>query len=56
MYFLYADDFVTGSRYMNKTYTYGSLNNGNVQSIINNKDGNRTQTFTYDALNRIKTG
>ena len=25
-------------------------------SITNNKDSNRTQTFTYDALNRITAG
>ena len=30
-------------------------NNGNVGSITNKRDANRTQTFTYDALNRLAT-
>lgn len=32
-----------------------SHNNGNVQSITNNIDWHRTQSFTYDSLNRIFT-
>jgi RHS repeat-associated protein len=31
-------------------------NNGNVFQVINNRDTNRTQTFTYDSLNRITSG
>ena len=31
----------------------GSANNGNVYGITNYKDANRSQTFTYDALNRL---
>jgi hypothetical protein len=31
-------------------------NNGNVFQIVNNRDGNRTQNFTYDPLNRIAQG
>lgn len=31
-------------------------NNGNVYTIVNNRASTRTQSFTYDALNRIKTG
>jgi RHS repeat-associated protein len=31
-------------------------NNGNVVTIQNNRDNNRTQNFTYDALNRVATG
>ncbi|HWR13334.1 MAG TPA: hypothetical protein VN577_00790 [Terriglobales bacterium] len=31
----------------------GGGNNGNLHQITNNKDGNRTQNFTYDNLNRI---
>jgi RHS repeat-associated protein len=31
----------------------GNSDNGNVYKIINGRDGNRTQNFTYDALNRI---
>ncbi len=33
----------------------GNGDNGNVFQIVNNRDNNRTQNFTYDALNRIKT-
>ena len=43
---------------MNKTYNYGALhqNNGNISSIIDNRDSTRTQTFTYDSLNRLTSG
>jgi len=34
----------------------GTTDNGNVMAIINNMDGTRSQTFGYDALNRISTG
>jgi len=39
------------------TYSYlqGSVNNGNVVSITNNLSTGRTQSFTYDELNRLKT-
>ncbi|MGH9509004.1 MAG: hypothetical protein ACRD2M_03635, partial [Terriglobales bacterium] len=30
-------------------------NNGNVVQIVNNRDNNRTQSFTYDELNRVAT-
>jgi RHS repeat-associated protein len=40
-------------------YTYGfnlgSTNNGNVASIANNINTARSQTYTYDALNRVST-
>ena len=54
----YSDNGVVGSYYMNKTYNYGALhqNNGNISSIIDNKDSTRTQTFTYDSLDRITSG
>jgi RHS repeat-associated protein len=32
----------------------GSGDNGNVYQIVNNRDGNRTQNFSYDELNRIQ--
>jgi RHS repeat-associated protein len=40
------------------TYDFhlGTADNGNVFKITNGKDANRTQNFTYDNLNRIKTG
>jgi RHS repeat-associated protein len=31
----------------------GTTDNGNVYQLVNNRDNNRTQNFTYDALNRI---
>ena len=41
---------------MDFTYTFPSgSNNGNVQKITNNIDWHRTQSFTYDSLNRIST-
>jgi RHS repeat-associated protein len=54
----YSDNGQVNSFFIDKTYNYGPLhqNNGNVASIINNKDSSRTQTFTYDALNRITSG
>lgn len=33
----------------------GTTDNGNVMGIINNVDNTRSQTFVYDALNRIST-
>jgi RHS repeat-associated protein len=35
---------------------FGSSDNGNVMGITNNRDSTRSQTFTYDYLNRIATG
>ena len=43
---------VTGSL-QNLTYTY--YNNGNVKTITDGVAPNRTQTFVYDELDRIKT-
>jgi RHS repeat-associated protein len=34
----------------------GSGDNGNVMGITNNRDTTRTQSFTYDQVNRIATG
>src|SRR4029077_19744622 len=38
-----------------KAYSYGTTgsNNGNIYTITNVKDSTRTQTFTYDVLNRL---
>jgi hypothetical protein len=37
-------------------FSLGSADNGNVMGITNNRDvNNRSQTFTYDSLNRIAT-
>jgi RHS repeat-associated protein len=40
-----------------KQYSYGSAgaNNGNIYTITNVKDSTRTQSFTYDPLNRLIT-
>ncbi len=42
---------------MDFTYNFGATgaNNGNVVSIANNRDTTRSQSFTYDSLNRINT-
>jgi RHS repeat-associated protein len=41
---------------MSLSYNFhlGSGDNGNVFQILNNRDGNRTQNFSYDSLNRIQ--
>ncbi len=36
-------------------FSLGTADNGNVISITNNRDPNRTQNFTYDSMNRIAT-
>ncbi len=36
-------------------FSLGTADNGNVTSITNNRDTTRSQSFTYDALNRIAT-
>ena len=41
-----------------KQYTYNApntsqMNNGNIYTVTNVKDSTRTQTFTYDVLNRL---
>ena len=42
---------------MSRSYNFGlgSNDNGRIQSIINCRDSNRTQNFTYDSLNRVST-
>jgi RHS repeat-associated protein len=37
------------------SFNVGTSDNGDVISIANCRDTNRTQSFTYDSLNRIKT-
>jgi RHS repeat-associated protein len=45
----------TGGTILSLTYDFHlGTDNGNVYQIANGKDGNRTQNFTYDALNRIQ--
>lgn len=41
------------SEFFRLAYSYGSLNNGNVQQIANLIDANRGQNFQYDDLNRL---
>jgi len=49
------------NRILDLTFNYdldsgpGVANNGSVASVTNNRDSNRTQTYTYDQLNRLKT-
>jgi RHS repeat-associated protein len=54
----YSDNGQVPTYFMSKSYVYnsGSGNNGNVLSIVNNKDTTRTQSFIYDQLNRITAG
>jgi hypothetical protein len=49
----YSDNGVTPAYYLSQTYSYGAQNNGNVLAIYNNKDASRSQSFTYDSLNRL---
>jgi RHS repeat-associated protein len=37
-------------------FSFGSGDNGNVLGITNYRDSSRSQSFTYDSLNRIVTG
>jgi RHS repeat-associated protein len=37
-------------------FSLGVSDNGNVTGIVNNRDTTRSQTFTYDSLNRISVG
>src|SRR5882762_5034626 len=37
------------------TYAQSSHNNGNIATQTNNGTSNRTQTYTYDSLNRLLT-
>jgi RHS repeat-associated protein len=55
---VYSNNGQPGPAFINKTYNYGppQQNNGNITSIVANEDSSRTQTFTYDALNRITSG
>jgi RHS repeat-associated protein len=48
------------SALFDKQYSYNApnttqMNNGNVYTVTNVKDDNRTQSFTYDALNHLLT-
>jgi YD repeat-containing protein len=54
----YSNNGQVGQSFLDKSYNYGALHqdNGDVISIINNKDSSRTQSFAYDALNRITSG
>ena len=42
---------------LNYTYSFvsGSVNDGHVKSVTNNLVAGRTQTYTYDEMNRLKT-
>jgi RHS repeat-associated protein len=48
----------TAGTALDLTYNFldaSSHNNGNVMGITNNRDATRTQSFSYDSLNRIAT-
>jgi hypothetical protein len=38
---------------LDHTYSYGAANNGNISSITNNLNTGRSQSFTYDNMNRL---
>jgi RHS repeat-associated protein len=40
---------------LNLSYSYASLNNGNISQQTNNATTGRTQSYTYDPLNRLLT-
>lgn len=40
---------------MTYAFNYGSADNGNVANITNNINTARSQSFTYDGLNRVNT-
>ena len=42
-----------GAYYFKRSYNYGTQNNGNILSITNNLDSSRSQSFSYDSLNRL---
>ena len=54
---LFSDNNVVNpTTNLSKSYDYHTgHDNGNVYTITNEKDNNRTQSFTYDHLNRIWT-
>jgi RHS repeat-associated protein len=43
----------TATTALDYTYNYPSANNGRLQSMVDNLDATKTQTFTYDSLNRL---
>jgi len=46
----------TTASIMSRSYNFGlgTNDNGNIYSVANCRDGNRTQNFLYDSLNRIQ--
>jgi RHS repeat-associated protein len=47
---------ISAGTFFDKQYNYNAgANNGDVISITNMKDNGRSQTFTYDSLNRLVT-
>jgi len=49
---------LSGSTVQSLSYGYGTsgTNNGNILSITNGMDSTRSQTYTYDNLNRLASG
>ena len=49
---------LNGSTIQSLTYGYGAggTNNGNILSIANGMDSTRSQTYTYDYMNRLASG
>ncbi|MBI3404322.1 MAG: hypothetical protein HY046_02575, partial [Acidobacteria bacterium] len=55
--FVVPDPVLANTSLINKLYSFnaGSANNGNVASITDQLNSGRTQSFTYDHLNRLST-
>jgi RHS repeat-associated protein len=52
-------DSLGGSAFFSKNYAYvdgSGRNNGDILTITDTLNGAKTQTFTYDSLNRVLTG
>ena len=43
----------TAGTVLDHTYSYGTSNNGDIASITNNLNTGRSQSFTYDNMNRL---
>src|SRR5215470_11857610 len=54
----WQEETVTNSSigtFADHVYSYGAQNNGNILSVNDQVNAARTQTFTYDSLNRLAT-
>src|SRR5882724_2192761 len=45
----------TGGSFFSQTYGYGTANNGQIQTITDNNDSTKSDTYSYDVWGRLKT-